>query len=259
MQRRASFWVFRFRQCSRIAPSFCGLHSCRCLQPPLLPLAEPLWAERLSVLKPYVNLICGILIYEHVKEPPSSYQTFWQNISWNKLRLQRSRRSPKDGCQGEAPRKFPASLSDGLCLQAPADGFLCWMPNQAAAFMCFNFRLHSSFFFDFGRPTWEILVFWFWSFLFSFHLFIQDQAVCLWMWAFCRVISARINLLSTRRSCGLRGGYDPCCCFSFSFSFSFSFCFLMNTHKVANEAAEWESEELSAYAYEYIHDVQGWM
>lgn len=94
-------------------------------------------------------------------------------------------------------------------------------------------------------------------FLFSFHLFIQDQAVCLWMWAFCRVISARINLLSTRRSCGLSGGYDPCCCFSFSFSFSF--CFLMNTHKVANEAAEWESEELSTYAYEYIQDVQGCM
>lgn len=72
------------------------------------------------------------------------------------------------------------------------------------------------------------------------------------MWAFRRVISARINLLSTSRSCvatrGIFGGLCAPCC-----------CFLMNTHKVANEAAEWEDAyevwhtNMNAYMYIGIH------
>lgn len=44
---------------------------------------------------------------------------------------------------------------------------------------------------------------------------------------------------------GFWGCRAPCC------------CFLMNTHKVANEAAEWEDEELSPYTYEYIYVEAG--
>jgi len=132
---------------------------------------------------------------------------------------------------------------------------------SSSCLMCFNFL-----FFSFDYPTWAIfgmLVFWlFFLFLFILFLFFdfiffslvylsRIQAVCLWMWAFRRVISARINLLSTSRSCvatrGTFGGLCAPCC-----------CFLMNTHKVANEAAEWEDAEvwhtnMNAYMYIGIH------